>query len=129
MMLVRRRVATVFLAAAALGVGCGGEESDSGGGGDSKSPDSPQTARLSMSDVPEGEWPLTVGEGEVRCESSDGVNAVIFRTREGKDYLVNDTAQSRELPGIDPIWKKNPDVPGTHVNIAPVLDRGLELCK
>ncbi len=125
MTLVRRRVATVFFAAAALGVGCGGDESDSGGGDSKASP----SARLSMSDVPQGEWPLTVSEGEVRCEVRDGVEGVIFRTPDGKDYLVNETAQSRGLPGIDPIWKQDPEVPGTHVNIAPVLDRGLKLCE
>lgn len=114
----------VLLAAAALGVGCG-DESDSGGGDSKASP----SARLSVSDVPQGEWPLTVSEGEVRCEVRDGVEGVIFRTPDGKDYLVNETAQSRGLSGIDPIWKQDPEVPGTHINIAPVLDRGLKLCE
>jgi len=109
------RVSILFVAGALAGCG---EEASSGGG-------SPQSARLSKSDVPKGEWPLTVSEGVVRCEGS----AVIFRTPDGENYGVNGTALSRGLPKIDPIWKKDPAVPGARINISPVLDRGLRLCR
>ena len=123
---VRGRAATVVLAVAALGVGCA-EEADSGG--DSDAQGKKRTARLSKADVPKGRWPLTVSEGVVRCEGSGGIGSVIFRTAEGEDYGVNGTALSRGLPGIEPIWKKDPAVPGTRINISPVLDRGLKLCE
>lgn len=84
-----------------------------------------------MSDFPKGEWPLTVSKGVVRCEGSDGSGSVIFRAPDGTDYAVNGTAKAvkQDLPEIAAIWKKDPDVPGTRINIGPVIDRGLELCK
>lgn len=129
MPLVRRAVLTL-LAAAALSVGCGDEsDSSSKSDGDSEAGGSPRTARLSESDVPKGEWPLTVSEGVVRCEGSGGIGAVIFRTPGGDDYGVNGTALSRGAAKLEPIWKKDPDIPGARINISPVLDRGLKLCK
>ncbi len=70
------------------------------------------------------EWPFTVASGTLKCTD----NAITF-TADGKTYGVNGTATGREnLPPIDPIWKPNPDIPGTKVNIGPVIFRGLDLC-
>lgn len=70
------------------------------------------------------EWPFTVASGTLKCTD----NAITF-TAGGKTYGVNGTATGRDnLPPIDPIWKPNPDIPGTKVNVGPVIDRGLELC-
>ena len=30
---------------------------------------------------------------------------------------------------IDEIWKANPGIPGTKINMGPLLDKGLSLCK
>ena len=78
--------------------------------------------RVSAADF-SSEWPLTVDEGVLRCEGS----SVVFRTPEGDDYAVNGTARA-EYPDIEPIWKSDPAVPGTRINIGDLLDRGLELC-
>jgi hypothetical protein len=105
--------------------------SSSGDGDSSNAPAKPEpgTVHLSKSDVPKGEWPLTVPEGTVRCDGSGGIGAVTFQTPSGDVYGVNGTALSQGLPRIDRIWRKNPDIPGTRINISPVLDKGLFLCK
>ncbi|MEJ7787439.1 MAG: DUF2511 domain-containing protein [Solirubrobacteraceae bacterium] len=106
--------------------GCG----ETSNGTSSEKSSAPNSARLEESKVPTGEWPLTVASGEVRCEGGDGAGAVIFQAPDGTDYAVNGAAKTakQDLPGIDAIWKKDPDIPGARVNISPVLDRGLELC-
>ena len=71
-------------------------------------------------------WPFAVDRVVLRCEGASGSGSVIV-TAGGKEYGVNGTAQA-EYPAFDPIWKKNPDVPGTKVNISEVLDLGLALC-
>lgn len=63
----------------------------------------------------------------LRCEGPSGAGSVIVNA-DGTDYGVNGTAQS-EYPEFDPIWKADPDVPGTKVNITEVLDLGLGLCE
>lgn len=71
-----------------------------------------------------GDWPFTVSSGRLRCESG---SAVVFATG-GNEYAVNGAASSQGYPDIDPIWRDNPDIPGTKVNISPLIDDGLELC-
>lgn len=122
-----KRYATAIALALAFGVAGCGDDGDSSAG----SPAEPDSGALAASDFPEGEWPLTVSEGVVRCEGSDGSGSVIFRAPDGTDYAVNGTAKTfkKDLTEIEAIWKKDPDVPGTRINIGPVIDRGLELCK
>ncbi|MDP1820676.1 MAG: DUF2511 domain-containing protein [Acidimicrobiales bacterium] len=56
---------------------------------------------------------------------------VVF-VREGVTYALNGLARgSAEENGwreIDEIWRDNPDIPGTKVDIGPLIDRGLDLC-
>ena len=126
---MRAKGAGPLLAALVLAIsGCGGDEPSDGGGSEPAS-EEPGTLRISATDVPRGDWPLTVQEGVLRCEGSGGIGAVVFRTPDGTDYGVNGTALGQGFPRIDAIWKKDPDIPGTRINIGPVLDRGLELCK
>lgn len=73
-------------------------------------------------------WPLTVDSGVLACDGKDGVGSVTF-TADGTTYGVNGTALGQGLPAIDPIWADNPSVPGLKMNIGPVLDAGLALCK
>lgn len=74
------------------------------------------------------EWPLTVESGTLRCDAS----SVTFESR-GTTYAVNGTAQGRASSEgwteIDAIWADDPSVPGTKINIGPLLNRGLELCE
>ncbi|WP_394334220.1 DUF2511 domain-containing protein [Mycobacteroides abscessus] len=71
----------------------------------------------------DGLWPLTVSEGTLECNNM----AVTFRTQDGATYAVNGTARSKH-PGLEPIWKPSPEVPGARVNIGPLLNAGLKLC-
>ena len=54
----------------ALG-GCGdtGSSGSGGGGGESKA----RAVKISKSDVPAGEWPLTVPSGTISCDGSGGI--------------------------------------------------------
>ena len=126
-----KRYATAIALALAFGVAGCGDDGDSSADSPAEEQAAPDSGALAASDFPEGEWPLTVSEGVVRCEGSDGSGSVIFRAPDGTDYAVNGTAQTvkQDLPEIEAIWKKDPDVPGTRINIGPVIDRGLELCK
>jgi hypothetical protein len=127
---VKTHAAAVALALAFGVAGCG---DDSGKSADApaKEQAAPDPGALAESDFPKGEWPLTVSEGVVRCEGSAGSGSVIFRAPDGTDYAVNGTAKTvkQDLPEIEEIWKKDPDVPGARINISPVSDRGLELCE
>ena len=69
-------------------------------------------------------WPFTVTQGELRCDR----DAVTFQA-DGTTYAVNGTAGSRGFPRIDPIWSPNPDIPGTRINIGPIIKAGLALCR
>ena len=68
-------------------------------------------------------WPLTVSEARVVLIGS---YVAILHT-EGKTYALNGTAQSRGYAPIDPIWRDNPDIPGTKVSIGPLIQLALSL--
>lgn len=71
-------------------------------------------------------WPLTVEEGHIRCLSGQ---AVVFSAG-GYVYAVNGTAKGRDkYRDIDEIWRDDPVYPGLKINIGPLLDYGLSLCK
>ena len=69
-------------------------------------------------------WPLTVSEGILECKRP---SRVIFRSK-GNAYAVNGMAGSAGYANIRPIWRNNPDIPGTKINIGPLIRRGLTLC-
>ena len=82
------------------------------------------------------EWPLTVNSGTIRCEQIPGVRygqLVTFTTKK-TTYALNGTAKGHSkkrgwVKEIDPIWKENPEIPGTKIYIGTLIDIGLELCK
>ncbi len=71
-------------------------------------------------------WPFTVPSVTLRCVSLPGGDGIIVEC-DGKKYAINGTAQST-YPAVDPIWRDNPDLPGTKINIGPLIERGTELC-
>jgi hypothetical protein len=79
--------------------------------------------QLSSTTFP-GEWPLTVEEGTLFCEAP---SRVAFRAPDGTTYAVNGTARQK-YPGIDPIWRPNPDLPGTKISLGDLIPMGLALC-
>ena len=78
------------------------------------------------------EWPFTVPSGILSCEGKSGLGAVVFTTN-GKSYAVNGAARQKAkregYKEISEIWKDNPQYPGSKVNIGPIIQKGLTLCK
>ena len=70
-------------------------------------------------------WPLTVDSGVVECLAG---SAVVFK-HDGITYQLNGQASNMGYTKIDPIWKDNPALAGTKINIAPLIKLGLGLCK
>lgn len=69
-------------------------------------------------------WPLTVDRVQVFCTGNGGIVVADGAQR----YALNGAAQS-QAPAINPIWKDNPEIPGTKINIAPLIERGQTLCR
>ena len=89
------------------------------------------TANITESEYGE-KWPLTVAGGALSCKPVGSLGIVTF-TANGKTYAVNGTAMGQAKKNgwkeIDEIWKPNPTIPGTKIDMEPILDKGLSLCK
>lgn len=85
------------------------------------------------------EWPLTVDDGVLGCELvqvSDASYASVTFTSGGITYAVNGVARaSGTYAEIDPIWAVSPyslpDDPlgPLRIDIGPLIDRGIALCR
>ncbi|CAN7363717.1 YebY family protein [Acidovorax sp. LjRoot118] len=91
----------------------------------------PPTAAETLGD----RWPLTVRDVVVRCEvipARQRLDAVTV-THRGTTYAVNGIADAqranRGWRDIAPIWKANPEIPGTKIGIGPLIDYGRQLCR
>lgn len=71
------------------------------------------------------EWPLTVEEGDLRCD-----RGIVTFTADEVTYAVNAAAlEASDYPQIDPIWADDPkDDNHLHMSLSPLLVRGSELC-
>lgn len=79
-------------------------------------------------------WPLTVPYAVGHCQNitAGGIRLHIatLYAPDGTTYALNGTAKEHtQYPTIDPIWADDPDVAGLKIDISPVLDRALNLCK
>jgi len=77
-------------------------------------------------------WPLTVPAGQLRCDSSGPrTGQVVFVVNSATD-AINGFARSQiKAKGwreVDPIWRDNPAIPGSKIDISPLIERGLSLC-
>lgn len=70
------------------------------------------------------DWPLTVESGRLRCRPPW---VITFHTGD-EAYAVNGMARSRGYRDIRPIWRDNPDLPGTKIPITPLITRGRAYC-
>jgi hypothetical protein len=77
-------------------------------------------------DCVDGEWPLTVPEGEVFC--NDG--AALLRSTGSGTYPLNGNAMTQfpDLPPLEDIWLVNPSIEGSRIYIGPVSDIAIDLC-
>lgn len=69
-------------------------------------------------------WPFTVKNGTLDC--IDGKAAVFIHG--DNTYQLNGTARSMGYAPIDNIWRDNPKIEGTKINIGPVIDLALKQC-
>ena len=65
-------------------------------------------------------WAFKVSEGYVYSIG----RAAIFKTG-GVEYQLNGAARSKGYKPINPIWRDNPNIPGTKINISPFIKLAL----
>ena len=72
-------------------------------------------------------WPFTVNSGVIACNHPS--SAVVFFTNE-KIYAVNEVAKGQKrYADVREILRAHPSVAGSKIDIGPILDRGLKLCR
>jgi hypothetical protein len=71
-----------------------------------------------------GEWPFTVEGGRLDCVQG---RAAIFIVGD-KKYQLNGFARSKGYQPINSIWRDNPDIPGTKINIGEMTKLALKQC-
>jgi hypothetical protein len=69
-------------------------------------------------------WPLTVDS--IRVDCIDAYAAVAYHGN--VTYALNGLANSRGFAEIEPIWRPNPKLEGTRINIGPLIDAALRQC-
>ena len=77
----------------------------------------------------DGTWPLTVDGGVLACVG----DAAFITTDDGRMWPLNGMARQVHAnfgaePATEPIWRENPRIPGTRVNIGPLIARARALC-
>ena len=79
-------------------------------------------------------WPLTVSAGTLRCIGP--AQSIVIDVPGKGTYAINGTAKTirKRNPStgwklIDDIWRPDPSNKGLKVNIGPLIDRGLALCR
>lgn len=80
------------------------------------------------------DWPLTVPYVVAHCKNiavgGRNLQVVTIDTPDGTTYAANGTAKDHtDYPSLQPIWADNPDVEGLKIDISPVIDAGLKLCR
>lgn len=71
------------------------------------------------------DWPLTVAQAQLHCNRD-----AVWVTIEGDDYALNGWAQTlRKLPPLPrSLWRDNPAIPGSKIDVGTLIDDGLALC-
>lgn len=74
-------------------------------------------------------WPLSIDEGTIVCDRT----AILLRAPDGHLYAVNGTARSQvpKFGWIDvrAITLPDPNIAGLIMNVQPIIDQGLVLCR
>jgi hypothetical protein len=84
--------------------------------------------RISAVTWTDGPWPFTVPQGTLACTNLRGLQSQTLSFN-GITYALNEVAKSGGLyPAIDSIWRANPDIPGSRINISEVIDYARILC-
>lgn len=89
----------------------------------------PNTRILSAAQYGEA-WPFTVESGEIGCLPIPNTNTeVITFTVNGVTYALNGIAEGHGFADIDPIWRENPNLPGTKINTGLAIEAARTLCR
>lgn len=90
-------------------------------------PDAPTSVTVTQAEFGE-QWPLTIPQGQLRCESV----AWVLLEADGVTYAVNGTARGHAKRAgwadANDIWRDSPSGYGK-VLMTPLIDRGLQLCE
>jgi hypothetical protein len=77
----------------------------------------------------EGEWPFAVSEGVLMCTNAGSLPWQVTFTANGVTYAANVTALlAHQYADMTVIMRDSPTIPGTKINLRPVIQRGLALC-
>lgn len=76
-------------------------------------------------------WPFTLDEVHLACWDRNAV--VVMDPESGQAYALNGSASGRAAElGLEPleqIWRETGDEWGTRVNVGPIIQEGLKLCR
>jgi hypothetical protein len=76
----------------------------------------------------DGQWPFTVPEGVLMCTNTGSIPKQVTFIANYVMYGVNGTARLGGFADPTAIVRDNPAIPGTKVDVRPVIRRGLALC-
>lgn len=69
-------------------------------------------------------WPFTVDSGRVECRQG---GAVVFVVGDWV-YQLNGIASQKGYANLAPIWRDNPDIPGSKVSVGPMIRLAQQQC-
>lgn len=76
-------------------------------------------------------WPFTVEEMHLSCMNGNAV--VVADAETGVMYALNGVARNNAsrlaLEPLDKVWRADPANQGAKVDLGPVIEQGLKLCK
>lgn len=76
-------------------------------------------------------WPFTFEEAYVACHAGRAVT--VMDAESGRMYPLNGAANTQAaklgLEPLAPVWRDNPELPGTKVSVGLVIEKGLTLCQ
>lgn len=70
------------------------------------------------------EWPFTVESGRVDCRQG---GAAVFIV-DNWVYQLNGVAAQKGYADLAPIWRDNPDIPGTKISVGPMIRLAQQQC-
>ena len=94
----------------------------------------PQNPAVASADTwNDGPWPLTIDGGVLTCTRVAGTEALYITDSNGRMWPLNGAGQAHHArwgaeSSIDPVWRENPQIPGTRINIGPLIQRARARC-
>lgn len=70
------------------------------------------------------DWPFTVDSGRVDCRQGGAAVLIVDQWV----YQLNGVAAQKGYADLAPIWRDNPEIPGTKVSVGPMIRLALQQC-